>query len=434
MKKNAHFVFLFAFLAIFLSFVTFTFVRYYKTDAPRPFSGAVTSPAAPQGQPIVTELPTASTVITDPISIDNNISTESFTQTPMLQSGVTFAPTTDYVRPIGRTVLQNGVRWFSLSGCGVEFQSGGDTVILTLVTANSDSVVSHHRPRVAVFVDGILTNDLVLERETTAVQVSLGGAETRTVKLINLSETMHSCVGLTGVTCMASVTPTPTPEKTRIEFIGDSITAGFGLDEPNQNASFSTRTQNFSETYAYLSATALGADCWGVAYSGYGVVSGYSASGALTSRAVIAPCYDKALTNCTDVDEVTATWRFNENQPHYIVINLGTNDANNYCCTEARCQEFVSKYQELLILVRSRNPGAYILCVLGDMNDRLYPYIEQAVQTYCATYSDTGVGCMRLSFYMDVYPVAIAGHPSKDSNFIAAQQLVPVLWQKMNGQ
>ncbi|MBR3554153.1 MAG: hypothetical protein IKN72_12325 [Clostridia bacterium] len=437
MKKNTHFVFLFAFLAIFLGFVVFILFSHFLPGPAKPpatpTAASFDTPAGLQELPVVTAPPTALDK-TEPPEIDNALPGDAATESPALQNGATFAPTSNYVRPIGRTVLQNGVRWFSLSGCGVEFQSGGDSVILTLITANSDTVVSHHRPRVGVFVDGVLTNDLILENETTAVSVALGGAETRTVKLIKLSESMHSCVGLAGVTCVESVTPSPTAEKLRIEFIGDSITAGYGLDEPNANAAFSTRTQNFSETYAYLSATALGADCWGVAYSGYGVVSGFSANASLKADAVLSRCYDKALTNCTNVDDAAATWSFAENQPHYIVINLGTNDANNYCCTEARCQEFVAKYQELLSMVRSRNPGAFIFCVLGDMNDKLYPYIVQAVQAYSASTGDAGVTYAPLKFYMDIYPPAIAGHPSKESNFVAAQELVEILWKKMNGQ
>lgn len=434
MKKNLHFVFLFAFLAIFLSFIVFILFSHLLPgkvgEHVVPTAASPEGTTVPQQMPTVTMAPTAFDTGALP-EIDNALPYDPPEQAD-IQNGVTLAPTSQYVRPIGRTVLQNGVRWFSISGCGVEFRTGGDSVILHVVTANSNTVVSHHRPRVAVFVDGVLTNDLVLENENTEIQVALGGG-TRTVKLIKLSESMHSCVGLTGVTCVNATAPTPTEEKLRIEFIGDSITAGYGLDEPNPNASFSTRTENFSETYAYLCASALGADCWGVAYSGYGVVSGFSSNASKNAGAVLSLYYDKALTNCTDVSDEAATWGFYENQPHYIVINLGTNDANTYCCTEARCQEFAEKYQELLSMVRSRNPGAYILCVLGDMNGKLYPYIEQAVQSYSATYGDAGVSSMYLPFYMDVYPPAISGHPSKESNFVAAQELTAVLWQKISG-
>ena len=420
MKKNVRLILIFGFLAVFLGFIVFCFLNQNKSIR------FPTEPRQLATAPLVTEPPTVPEATTIPVSIENNVTT----QPDALPGGATVQPSRTYVRPIGRTVFQNGIRWFSLSGCGVEFLCSGNSVVLTFVVPDSSSLVSHHRPRIGVFVNGVLTRDVVLESETTPVSVSLNGAAGATVKVIKLSESMHSSVGLAGITCSGTEKPTPSPERAKIEFIGDSITAGFGLDETNSNAQFSTRTQNFSETYAYLCATALGCDCWGVAYSGYGVLSGYSEGGVMKPDAVLGPYYEKALTNCRAVDESATVWPFTENAPNYIVINLGTNDAT-YCYTEARREAFSQRYQELLSQVRSHNPGAFILCVLGDMNNSLYPYIERAVSAYCASTFDTGVRCMTLEFGMDVYPATIAGHPSKESNFVAAQALTNALWQMM---
>ena len=45
----------------------------------------------------------------------------------------------------------------------------------------------------------------------------------------------------------------------KIEFIGDSITCGYGIDEMNEKGYFSTATENFTKSYAYITAENLGA-------------------------------------------------------------------------------------------------------------------------------------------------------------------------------
>ncbi len=366
-------------------------------------------------------------------SIGNYISTSPAqnTETTLPMTGAITVPAAEnYTRPIGRTVFQNNVRWFSYSGCGIEFKCSAAAADIVCTVPDSSSVVRHHRPRVGVFVNGILTNDVVLDETSTTIRVNLRSDGESTVKLLKLSESMHSCVGVSSITLYGASDIRPTEEKMNIEFIGDSITAGFGLDEPNSAGSFSTRTENFCETYAYLASTALGADGWGIAYSGYGVLSGYTTSGAQNTAATLPLNYEKALTNCRSINDYAATWYFTTQRPQYIVINLGTNDAS-YCRSTERREQFAQAYQSFLGQVRTRNPGAYILCVLGDMNNALYPYIQQAVASYRSITGDQGVDCMTLAFQMDNYPHAISGHPSRESNFVAAQALTNRLWQQM---
>ena len=65
----------------------------------------------------------------------------------------------------------------------------------------------------------------------------------------------------------------------KIEFIGDSITAGYGVDDEVKEHGFSTATEDVTKTYAYKTAAALQADYSIVAYSGHGIISGYTGDG-----------------------------------------------------------------------------------------------------------------------------------------------------------
>jgi hypothetical protein len=54
----------------------------------------------------------------------------------------------------------------------------------------------------------------------------------------------------------------------RIEFYGDSITCGYGNIAPTSWEDFSTSTEDGMQTYAFLTAEALDAECTVLAKSG----------------------------------------------------------------------------------------------------------------------------------------------------------------------
>ncbi len=338
------------------------------------------------------------------------------------------------VRPVGRTLFHDGVRWFSLSGCGVEFSCVADWAELTLTVAQSYAVTYNHRPRVAVFVNGTLTSEETLDQEYTTVTLDLSDVEGEAVvKVIKLTESMYSCAGVAGIRVYSasSVTPTPQPDLL-LEFIGDSITAGYGLDAGSEWGQFSTRTENYMGTYAYLTAQSLGAESYAVAYSGYGVLSAFTNNGVIRPDYVLSKCYDKAVTNLILPPEVSNIWTFEKPKPTMIIINLGTNDAS-YCYTAERRAAFTAAYAQLLSQVRENNPGVPIICVLGDMNNSMYPYITQAAAQYSLETGDSLVTCTSLTFEMERLGATTNGHPNRASNELAAETLTRFLWQTALG-
>lgn len=333
---------------------------------------------------------------------------------------MTFTPNNNFVKSVGRTYFEDGTMWFSMSGSGISFLCEGESVTVTCRVDKSFGVPYNHRPRVIILVNGVAAADEVLDEESEEITVDLssvsGDAE---VQVVKVSEAMYSTVGVSEIRAYAKGDICPAPKRPlKIEFIGDSITAGYGLDEENLNGSFSTRTENFIETYAFLASQKLEADCYAVAFSGYGVYTGFVSNGAPNDY-VIFNHYEKTLTN----SETAPDWNFSENKNDLVVINLGTNDAS-YCGTESTVASFESEYRRFLSVVRERNPEAYILCVLGDMNNSLYPAIERAVSAYQSETADAAVKCASLSFDMGTYGSAINGHPNKQSNELAASTLV----------
>lgn len=353
-------------------------------------------------------------------------STKLYAQNPRFPEdaeikSLSFVAEENFVKPIGRTMFDGSVRWFSMSGSGISFLCDGNSAVITCEVFNSQYITYSHRPRVVVFVNGEKTNDVVLDSETEEITVDLtnfdGDCE---VRLVKASEAMYSTVGVGKINVEAKGDICPAPERNlKIEFIGDSITCGYGLDEEG-STEFSTRTENFTETYAFLASEKLKADCYAVSFSGYGVLTGFPTNGQANDY-VIFRYYDAPLVGCESLG-FNPYWDFSKLENDLVVINLGTNDAS-YCFTEERTAAFRDEYKRLLTLVRARNPKAYILCVLGDMNNSLYPDIEQAVAEYKAEDLDPNVKCATLSFDMGTFGSVIDGHPTKQSNELAADTL-----------
>lgn len=330
-----------------------------------------------------------------------------------------------YVKPLGRTVYDDGVRWMSMSGSGIEFDCEGVSCDLQLIAEKADVTSATHRPRVAVYVNGYLVFDQGLENYETHVKIDLNSCGGRAVvRVVKLSESAFSYFGVGTITVVGKRPTVPTGTKQlKIEFIGDSITCGFGIDETDDSKSFSTTTENFSKTYAYLTAQALDADYSTVAYSGFGVYSGYT-SGTRNTSDVIFERYEKAIDNKSFASSYASEqWNFSGYTPDLVVINLGTNDAS-YCRTPQTRAGFVEEYKRLLSVVREKNPNAFILCVLGDMNNSLYPYIEQAVSERRDETGDTKMDHATIDFKMGETDIVISGHPGEQSNRCAAQSLI----------
>ncbi len=152
--------------------------------------------------------------------------------------------------------------------------------------------------------------------------------------------------------------PGPRPER-RIEFIGNSITSGFGVLGDSANCNFSPQTEDAGMSYASQVARDLHADYHLISYSGRGVVRNYGDSNR-TSVDPMPALYDR--TCCFDS---TLKWNFSSWVPQVVVINLGTNDYSTHPYPDSSV--FKEGYERLIDRVRAYYPGVTIFCVSGPM-------------------------------------------------------------------
>ena len=338
--------------------------------------------------------------------------------------------TQDKVKILGRSEYIDSVRYFSMSGSGIEFLCKGKYAEITIVGDDAESTHSNHLSRIGIYLNGELMYDELVDYQEKTYKIEINNyVDGGVIRVIKLSEPMFSSFGISKVVSFSKKEITPTkPSDLKIEFLGDSITCGYGLDEANPYGSFSTSTENFSKTYAYLTAKSLNADYSVISFSGYGVYTGFSRS-YRNSDYTIFNEYEKSVL-LSDNEE--RFWDFSSFIPNLVVINLGTNDAAYCSRSYSRREEFQKSYVELLATIRGKYPDAYILCILGDMNDSMFTEIEDAVSEFKNTHLDNKVSARQISFKMDEYPAVIDGHPNDMSNLSASSDLYMIIQELIN--
>ena len=184
-----------------------------------------------------------------------------------------------------------------------------------------------------------------------------------TVTLVKRTEALAGKVEFRGIWLKKGNTLMELPEKPdrKIEFIGNSITCGYGVEAPSENDHFGCATENVCLSYASLTAEALQADYNIVAYSGRGVAQNYSCSLENTMPVI----WDEVFP-----DESRPIWNHQLFIPDVTVINLGTNDFN---CSETDTSLFRKKYKKFLKAIRTTYPETQIVCVVGPMLNDSYP-------------------------------------------------------------
>ncbi|SFR96815.1 GDSL-type esterase/lipase family protein [Anaeromicropila populeti] len=339
----------------------------------------------------------------------------------------TFLPDDTHVKAIGRTYVDaDGTRWITNTASGIEFTFTGTKASVTVKTSYTEDTTN--QARIGIFVNGALVmDDMIDEMEKTYTFFQNATSKAVSVRIIKLSESPFIPLAISNISVTSTADIQPEQEKThKIEFIGDSITCGYGVDDENIYGGFKTATENGSKTYAYKTAAALNADYSIIAASGFGIISGYT-SGAINSTQTIPPYYnDLGFSWYSFADGSNPTnmeWDFNQFQPDAVVINLGTND-NSYCGTNAlRKAEFVEGYIAFLKQIRAKNPDAMIFCTLGIMGQELYPQIQEAVLQYTAETNDTRVTCMQFDVQAMSDGICVDWHPSEKTHTKAADLL-----------
>jgi lysophospholipase L1-like esterase len=209
----------------------------------------------------------------------------------------------------------------------------------------------------------------------------------------------------------------PPPAQRRLEFVGDSITCGYGVDGPDMSCPFTPATENHYLAFGAVAARALQAEAISVAYSGKGL---YRNLGGDTG-ATMPMLYDRI-----NVDRA-ARWDFAGWTPDAVIINLGTNDFG----MGDPGMGYGDAYRAFLQRVRGLYPKAHLLCTLGPMMNgtqvaQARGYLMPVLDTLQAA-GDTRVSYLEFPMQDGSTGFGCDWHPSKGTNQQMADKLVAEL-------
>jgi lysophospholipase L1-like esterase len=160
----------------------------------------------------------------------------------------------------------------------------------------------------------------------------------------------------------ATLLPLGKTKSRKIEFIGNSITCGYGNEGSSKDCNFSPETQNGYMAYGAITARRLNADYSAVAYSGRGIYRNYDG----TTNETMALIYDRVFPDSIQ----SPKWTYHQWQPDAIVINLGTND---FATGIPDSVVFVNTYLNFLKRLRYYYPDAALFCIEAPMVSDSYP-------------------------------------------------------------
>jgi len=183
-----------------------------------------------------------------------------------------------------------------------------------------------------------------------------------TVEVVRATECFLGLTHFKGFTLDATgvALPWTRPADRRIQFIGDSITCGYGVEVNDPKAKFSPSTENFCESYTGLTVRTLRADYLVVARSGIGMVRNYDGpfEGSTDTMPAV---YPKLFYHVEDL-----LWNPQRFSPQVICINLGTND---FSTTGVNQEKFVSTYIDFAGKLAADYPESKLVLLQGPMDN-----------------------------------------------------------------
>lgn len=223
-----------------------------------------------------------------------------------------------------------------------------------------------------------------------------------------------------------SLVEAPALPDRRIEFIGNSITCGYGVEDLRKEDHFLDETCNHYYTYANRTAQALGAVHQVVARSGIGVYRCYD--GPVTGDSInMNTEYPHTL-----LYDKTELWDFSRFTPHVVCINLGTNDTST---SGADPQLLRQGYCDLLSKVRTAYPKAKIVFLSGSMMNGVQ--LKQAQEAMNDVVAEARKKGDKQVYRFDFTPIdghlgyGADWHPSLERHEVMASELVPFLRKLM---
>jgi len=209
-----------------------------------------------------------------------------------------------------------------------------------------------------VFLDGEFVKKFVLGDTTfNVVCVQNIKKGIHQLEITKRTESMLGKVEFLGFEIDGSLLKPDLKPKRKLEFVGNSITCGYG-NEDSPTGGFISKNENNYLAFGAVCSRLLNAEYRAIAYSGRGVIYNYACS----KGDSIPGIYEKYLAD----ERAFGINKYDHNSysPDIIIVNLGTNDHN---CEKTTGDNFKNAYINFISKLKGYHPKAKIVCLTGPM-------------------------------------------------------------------
>ena len=350
----------------------------------------------------------------------------------------------------GRYLDHEGIRYFDYSASGFCFVMKGKKAEVVILS-DPDSWDQANKGVLGIFVtDGADTSIgaipeeptqriTLTERENHLVLFDSPVEKTVTVRVMKFSECAFGYAGFKSLEIDGELETELASNggfdklnhQLKLEFIGDSITCGYGIEGVWEKDTFTTQQERPDKAYAFLTAKALGAQVQLCSWSGIGLISNYVDPETImlpdTHWLMQAnwPYTDKSLSLRLGIEP--EVWDASRYQPDIVVIHLGTNDISWVRGMEERRLEYRAQLRHLIEAVHRRSPKAKICCCLGIMGEALNDSVKEAVELFKKDFPAVSAKAVLFTQQLESDGIAADWHPSATTHKKAAELLTKAL-------
>jgi len=305
---------------------------------------------------------------------------------------------------------------FNWPGAVIEANFPGPTIGMKM---------SHNNAWYDIEIDGKI--DTVLNCGSNQKHIFSTGLSTsmHTLRIILRSEDHYSKATFSGLYLADGNTLGEAPVKPfrKIEFIGDSYSAGYGVESPGRSCDQQSlhKYTNANKAFPMLITRALHAQSIILGCSGKGVVRNFGDSNKRSDKPFLY-YYETILGDASD-----QKWDFTRWIPDLVVICLGTNDFSTQPHPDDSM--FTNNYHQLINRIITNYPLAKISCV-STTEEKIKRLVKQVVYKENGTLNHPQV--FEAVFPSSVENTGCDWHPSIADNIAIARSIIDTVMIKLS--
>lgn len=324
---------------------------------------------------------------------------------------VVYAAGSPEIRYVGRIAYQSGADVsFDWSGTYLSTKfTGGECSIVV-----SDTKKSYYN----VFVDDRLHGVVVVHGQDTTITLVSGLS--RGEHLLRLQKRSEAEQGLTTIHSFVlgkrgELRRVESVSDRHIEFIGNSLTCGYGTEGKIPTEPFKAETENCDKAFACIIARYFDADYSLIAHSGRGAARNYGDSASVSKRTMA----DRMMYLMDEYED--RKWDFKGYVPDLVVINLGSNDFSTK--PHPTKEQFAASYARIIAQLREGYGDVSVLCIAPRINEPAFTYIRD----FCNACEDKNVHFAAIlpGIYNADSDLGSSGHPNYIGQRKMAMALIP---------